>query len=106
MGTWLVTGGVGFIGYHVTRALLARGDRVTILDDFCDAPYPRVEKQRNLRDLQAMQEAASLRVIEGCVSDEAAVQKSIEGATGVIHLAGLAGVRPSFKSPARYARVN
>jgi UDP-glucuronate 4-epimerase len=106
MDTWLVTGGVGFIGYHVTHALLARGDRVTILDDFSDEPYPRVEKQRNLRDLKAMPQAGSLRVIEGCVADEGAVQKSIEGADGVIHLAGLAGVRPSFRSPARYARVN
>src|SRR6476620_3235926 len=108
MQNWLVTGGVGFIGYHLSHTLLARGDRVTVLDDFSDAPYPAAYKRRNLRDLQALPQAAqgALRVIEGCIVDESSLARALEGADGVIHLAGLAGVRPSFKSPARYARVN
>ncbi|MFO0673172.1 MAG: GDP-mannose 4,6-dehydratase [Polyangiaceae bacterium] len=106
MSTWLVTGGVGFIGYHVTRALLARGDAVTVLDDYSDAPYPVREKRRNEADLRASPDAARLRLLEGCVTDRSVVERAIEGADGVVHLAGLAGVRPSFKSPARYARVN
>jgi UDP-glucuronate 4-epimerase len=106
MRSWLVTGGVGFIGFHVSRALLERGDRVTVLDDFSDAPYPAAYKRRNLRDLEATPHAAALRVVEGCVTSDALVADALRGADGVIHLAGLAGVRPSFKSPARYARVN
>lgn len=111
MKHWLVTGGVGFIGFHLSQALLARGDRVTVLDDFSDAPYPTAYKRRNLRDLEAAASPAThgapaLRVFEGCINDEALVARALEGVDGVMHLAGLAGVRPSFKSPARYARVN
>jgi UDP-glucuronate 4-epimerase len=101
---WVVTGGVGFIGYHVSRALLARGDRVTILDDFSDAPYPEAYKRRNQRDLS--REFPSVRVITACVTNREAIAPWFEGADGVVHLAGLAGVRPSIQSPARYAHVN
>jgi UDP-glucuronate 4-epimerase len=100
----VVTGGVGFIGYHVTRTLLARGDTVTVVDDFSDAPYPHAEKRRNEADLRA--EFAHVRIIEACVTDRAAMSRCIDGAEVVLHLAGLAGVRPSFADPARYARVN
>jgi UDP-glucuronate 4-epimerase len=95
---------VGFIGFHVARALLARGDDVTILDDFSDAPYPEREKLRNERDLRS--EFPRVRVSRGCVTDTAAVTRGAEGADVVLHLAGLAGVRPSFADPVRYARVN
>jgi UDP-glucuronate 4-epimerase len=96
---------VGFIGYHVCRALLGRGDSITILDDFSDAPYPTRDKRRNARDLLDAA-AGRLRIHEGCVTDDALVKELLPGADGVIHLAGLAGVRPSFAAPARYARVN
>jgi UDP-glucuronate 4-epimerase len=104
MARVLVTGGVGFIGYHLTRALLARGDDVTVVDDFSDAPYPVAEKKRNERDLLA--EFPRLGVVRACVTDRAAVAPLFDGVNVVVHLAGLAGVRPSFAAPARYARVN
>jgi UDP-glucuronate 4-epimerase len=100
----LVTGGVGFIGYHVTRALLARGDDALVVDDFSDAPYPRPAKRRNEADLR--REFPGLRVVEGCVTDRAAMEPLVAGCDRVLHLAGLAGVRLSFAHPARYARVN
>jgi UDP-glucuronate 4-epimerase len=100
----LVTGGVGFIGYHVSRALLARGDDVVIADDFSDAPYPAAEKRRNERDLVAA--FPRVRVAVACVTDRAAMSPLVDGADLVLHLAGLAGVRPSFLNPTRYARVN
>jgi UDP-glucuronate 4-epimerase len=100
----VVTGGVGFIGYHVTRALLARGDDVVIVDDFSDAPYPTAEKLRNQRDLVA--EFPRVRVVVGCVTDRHAIRPLFDAAQAVVHLAGIAGVRPSFADPARYARVN
>ncbi len=104
MRRWLVTGGVGFIGYHLTRALVGRGDEVTILDDFSDAPYPTRMKTRNEADL--LREHPGVRIVRACITDAATTRPLYRGKDGVIHLAGLAGVRPSFDDPARYARVN
>jgi UDP-glucuronate 4-epimerase len=100
----LVTGGVGFIGYHVTRALLERGDDVVVVDDFSSHPYPLAEKLRNEADLRA--EFLRVRVVRGCVTDRSAMAPLVGDVEAVLHLAGLAGVRPSFGDPARYARVN
>jgi UDP-glucuronate 4-epimerase len=102
--SWVVTGGVGFIGYHVSRALLARGDKVTIIDDFSDAPYPAAYKRRNAEDLT--REFPSVRVVMACVTDRRAIDPCFDGADGLIHLAGLAGVRASLQTPARYTHVN
>lgn len=105
MAIVVVTGGVGFIGYHVSRALLARGDRVVVLDDFSDAPYPAAQKRQNAADLVAVF-GDRARVHEGTVTDRATVDAVLAGAGSVVHLAGLAGVRPSFADPARYVAVN
>ena len=105
MRRWLVTGGVGFIGHHLCRALLARGDEVRIVDDFSDAPYParlkRLHAQRLLQDY-----GSRVVLSEGCVTDAKLAARLVPGTDGVLHLAGLAGVRPSFAEPARYAVVN
>jgi UDP-glucuronate 4-epimerase len=105
MNRWLVTGGVGFIGHHLTRALLARGDDVTILDDFSDAPYPARLKRRHAEALER-EHPGRVDVVEGCVTSRELATRLTEKTSGVVHLAGLAGVRPSFADPARYARVN
>jgi UDP-glucuronate 4-epimerase len=104
-GRVVVTGGVGFIGFHVARAIANRGDEVVILDDFSNAPYPEEQKRRNAADLRA---AFADRVVvhEGTVTSRATVDRVLEGADAVVHLAGLAGVRPSFVDPARYVAVN
>jgi UDP-glucuronate 4-epimerase len=106
MGRYVVTGGVGFIGYHVTRALLARGASVRVIDDFSDAPYPRRLKERNAQDLVDFADDDMLAVDRVCVTDAARVAELVEGADAVLHLGGLAGVRPSFADPVRYTRVN
>jgi UDP-glucuronate 4-epimerase len=104
MAKYVVTGGIGFIGYHTTRALLTRGDSVVVIDDLSNAPYPRRSKERNLRDLRA--ESRELEFVEACITDRTAITRAFRGADRVIHLAGLAGVRASFAEPARYAKVN
>ena len=97
MARVVVTGGVGFIGFHLTRALLGRGDEVVVIDDFSDAPYPAAEKRRNERDLLA--EFPRVRIATACVTDRDAMAPLLDGAESIVHLAGLAGVRPSFALP-------
>lgn len=104
MKRWLVSGGVGFIGHHLVRSLAARGDHVRVLDDFSDAPYPTRYKRRNADDVT--RDSRNVEIVEGGVTDASVVAKLTEGVDGVLHLAGLAGVRPSFLDPARYQRVN
>lgn len=105
MQRWLVTGGVGFIGHHLTRALLARGDDVVVLDDFSDAPYPTRLKRRHA-ELLLREHAGHVEIVEGCVTNREIAKRLTAGTSGVVHLAGLAGVRPSFADPARYTVVN
>jgi len=103
--TWLLTGGVGFIGHHLSRALLQRGDTVRVLDDFSNEPYPERLKRRHAEVLQR-EHGGRFRVEQGCVTNRELAARLADGVTGVLHLAGLAGVRPSFVDPARYAEVN
>jgi UDP-glucuronate 4-epimerase len=103
--TWLLTGGVGFIGHHLSRALLDRGDSVTVLDDFSDKPYPAELKRRHAGVLER-DFGARFRVVTGCITDREIAARLTDGVYGVLHLAGLAGVRPSFAAPARYIEVN
>lgn len=105
MARYLVTGGVGFVGYHVTRALLERGHEVTVADDFSDFPNPRADKERNAADLSFA--GARLAIARASVTDRAELEPLVLARPdAVVHLAGVAGVRPSLDAPARYAHVN
>ncbi len=97
----LVTGGAGFIGSHVCEHLLARGDQVTVLDNFNDFYDPRI-KRENARALQGA------RLVEGDIRDQALVMRLFEegGFEAVVHLAAMAGVRPSLRDPLLYTDVN
>lgn len=100
----LITGGAGFIGSHVTRRLLARGDRVTCLDDFNDFYDPAL-KRGNVAPLDGRDD---WRLVEGDIRDAALVDRLFaeERFDAVIHLAARAGVRPSLKEPILYEDVN
>ena len=89
----LVTGGAGFIGSHVTEALLKRGEDVTVLDDFNDFYDPTL-KRRNA--------AGFPKVIEGDIRGKLPAEKF----DAIIHLAARAGVRPSLAQPRLYSEVN
>jgi UDP-glucuronate 4-epimerase len=104
----LVTGGAGFIGSHLTRRLLARGDRVTVLDDFNDY-YDPARKRENVAAILARDEYRDrYTVAEGDIRDEALVDRLFSDGRfdAVIHLAARAGVRPSLSEPILYEDVN
>jgi len=101
----LVTGAAGFIGSHLVERLVARGDRVTGFDNF-DSFYPRAVKERNLAGLRRN---PGFRLVEGDLTDPHDIAAALDVAgrvDGVVHLAALAGVRPSIKNPQRYWAVN
>src|SRR5579885_688937 len=100
----LLTGGAGFIGSHLTRRLLSRGDRVTVLDDFNDY-YDPARKRDNVASFVARED---YRLVEGDIRDAPLVDRLFaEGKfDAVVHLAARAGVRPSLKEPILYEDVN
>jgi len=98
----LVTGGSGFIGFHLCCALIDRGDRVTVLDSLTDG-YDPAQKLDNLSHLAAKGGVAFIR---GDIRSAGACDAALSGADTVIHLAGLAGVRESIGSPELYTDVN
>lgn len=97
----LVTGAAGFIGSHLTEALLSRGADVVGLDNFDDF-YARETKERNLGPAR---DHDRFRLIEGDIRDEA-ILRELPEVSAVVHLAARAGVRPSIEQPALYSDVN
>ena len=92
----LVTGAAGFIGSHLSAALLDRGAEVVGLDSFTDY-YPRPIKEANL-DVNRRREGFSF--VEACIQD-ADLDGLLDGVTHVFHLAAQAGVRKSWGSDFR-----
>jgi UDP-glucuronate 4-epimerase len=102
--TILVTGAAGFIGSHASQRLLQSGWHVVAIDNFCDF-YDRRWKDLNV---QAIGKDGKIELAEIDVTDAPAVEKFIAATRPdvILHLAAMAGVRPSIERPAYYARVN
>jgi dTDP-L-rhamnose 4-epimerase len=96
--TVLITGGAGFIGRHVTQALLDRGDRVRVLDSLIEQVHPTRARPAEL--------PADAELILGDVRDETAVRKALKGVDKIIHLAAEVGVGQSMYAVERYTSVN
>ena len=90
---WVVTGAAGFIGSHLSEALVQRGDEVVGVDSFTDY-YDPVEKEENAREIDV------LRI------DLADDSLDLDGVDGVFHLAGQPGVRSFGEAFPLYLRRN
>jgi len=97
----LVTGAAGFIGSHLSAALLERGADVTGLDCFTDY-YPRPIKEANLAVTRSH---PRFRFVEAAIAD-ADLPDLLDGVTHVFHLAAQAGVRKSWGRDFQIYTVN
>lgn len=93
----LITGGAGFIGQHVAKALLARGYEVRLFDSL-------VEQVHGSAQSSTIPDGAELQVAD--IRDEASVEKALRGIDDVIHLAAEVGVGQSMYEIDRYVSVN
>ncbi|MFH0901373.1 MAG: NAD-dependent epimerase/dehydratase family protein [Pseudomonadota bacterium] len=99
----LLTGAAGFIGSHLAERLLEEGHEVTGLDNFDSFLYPAAIKEKNVAGLACH---PRFELARGDLLDGKLVSALCQGKDLVVHLAALAGVRPSLLDPPRYARVN
>lgn len=104
MKTYLITGGAGFIGSTLADELLKKGNKVLIIDNFCDFYNPNI-KQKNV---ESNLNNKNYRLYYGDIKnvkilDSIFCENNIDC---VIHLAAMAGVRPSIDNPILYQEVN
>ncbi|HEU4387284.1 MAG TPA: NAD-dependent epimerase/dehydratase family protein [Blastocatellia bacterium] len=100
----LITGGAGFIGSHLVDRLIARGDRVTVIDNFDRFYDPEIKRANVTGHL----DNARFELVEADIRDERAVNDAFTHGRFecVVHLAARAGVRPSLEQPLDYASTN
>jgi nucleoside-diphosphate-sugar epimerase len=95
MGLYLVTGGAGFIGSSIARALIARGDGVRVIDNFSTG------KRENLADI-----ADRVELLEGDIRDDKLLARATSGVEVVFHEAAIASVPQSMAEPLENQSVN
>jgi len=103
----VITGAAGFIGMHVARALLARGETVIGVDDVNDYYDPALKEAR-LRELARLGGGA-FRFVKMDIAAPGAFPSLLQQETGadrIVHLAAQAGVRYSLINPGAYVRAN
>ena len=92
---YVVTGGAGFIGSHITKKLIERGDIVTVVDNM------NTGKEKNLESVRD-----KINFVKGDILDMDLLDGITKDADGVFHQAALASVQDSFDEPNEYHNVN
>ncbi len=100
----MISGGAGFIGFHLGQRLMSEQRQIALVDNFNDFYSPDI-KRRNVRDLQRV---GSAKLYELDILDRERLRSAFDEfrPEAVVHLAAWAGVRPSLEKPELYARVN
>jgi UDP-glucose 4-epimerase len=93
----LITGGAGFIGSHLTEALLSRGDEVLILDDLSTGSAENIRHLKNIPKLNYWIDS---------VMNKALLAELVDESDLVVHLAAAVGVRLIVESPVRTIETN
>ena len=94
MASYLVTGGGGFIGSHLTEELVRRGERVRVADSFITG------KRENLKHIPGVE------LIEGDLADLAVAERAVAGVDYVLHQAAIPSVPRSVQDPITSNRAN
>lgn len=92
--TWLITGGAGYIGSHVVRAMAEAGETVAVLDDLSSGVRARLPE--------------GVPLVSGSLLDRELLNRTLADlrVTGVVHLAAKKQVGESVEQPLRYYREN
>ena len=94
MASYLVTGGAGFIGSHLTEELVRRGHRVRVVDSLITG------KRRNLEHIP------SVEFLHGDLADDGVAARAVEGIDYVLHQAAIPSVPRSVSDPVTSNRAN
>jgi nucleoside-diphosphate-sugar epimerase len=92
LANFLVTGGAGFIGSHISEALVARGDRVRVVDNFATG------YERNVRQ--------GVEFVKGDLADAAVAAAALKDMDYVLHQAAIPSVPRSVDKPVESHRAN
>ncbi len=102
--TYLITGGAGFIGSHLSRQLIKEGNNIINIDNFCNFYDPQI-KEENIKELL---NNSSYKLYRADIRDTSKLKEIFDSnkIDAVIHIAAMAGVRPSIIDPLLYNDVN
>ena len=104
MTTYFITGGAGFIGSTLSQKLIEQGNKVVAIDNFCDFYNPKI-KENNVKELL---QNKNFKLYRADIRDRKALKEIFDEnqIDIVMHLAAMAGVRPSIENPILYQEVN
>lgn len=97
MTTYLITGGAGFIGSHLAEHLLARGDRVLVIDDLSTG---------SIANIEGMKGNPRFEYVLDSVMSRGVMSELVDRADAVFHLAAAVGVKLIVESPVRTIETN